>query len=94
MCAVCRSISYHNTEVNFQWDSLGWLAALGLVNGLLLHSPAGGWKTAVMPLTLAAYLLASTIGELLYARVELNAVQQRMRKAEASKANDGRKQVN
>ena len=76
--------------MNFQWDSLGWLATLGVVNGLLLHSAKGGWKIAVLPLMLAAYLLVATIGELLYARVVLNEIQAKMKKAEASSASNGR----
>ena len=79
--------SYHETEVQFQWDSLGWLAALGLVNGLLLRSVHGGWKQGAMPVLVTAYLLISTIGELLYARVILHSVQARMRQAERSSSN-------
>ena len=93
LCAVLV-VSYHNTEVHFQWDSLGWLAALGAVNGLLLRSSHGSWKMGVLPLMVAAYLLASTIGELLQARVMLNAIQERMRKAEASKSSSSSRKAN
>ena len=58
-----------------------------MVNGVYLRSAHGSWKTGVLPLMLAAYLLTCTFGELLQARVELHALQERMRKAESSKAN-------
>ena len=86
---MCWLGSYDSTERHFQWDSLGWLAALGAVNGLLLRSSHGSWRMSVVPLMVAAYLLAATIGELLHARVKLNAIQKRTRKAEARQAGNG-----
>ena len=90
---LCSRVSYHDTEVHFQWDILAWLAALGVGNGLLLRSAHGSWKTGVMPLMVAVYLLSATIGELLHARVLLHAIQQRMRKREASNADGKSKHV-